>query len=71
MAEYNVVLKDRDGYDICTDLENGLPSAKARAKYLLSNNHATLLGTSHDDLGTYKVEVQNVTTGECLWDDFR
>ena len=40
MSEYDVVLKDRDGCDICTDLIDGLVAAKARAKYLLSDEHA-------------------------------
>lgn len=71
MNEYDVVLKDRDGYDICTDLIYGLAAAKARAKYLLSDEHAAMLGTTHDDLGTHKVEVQATRTGACLWDAFR
>lgn len=71
MSEYDVVLKDRDGYDICTDLIDGLDAAKARAKYLLSDDHAKVIGTSHDALGTYKVEVQATRTGACLWDAFR
>lgn len=71
MSEYDVILKDRDGCDICAALVDGLPAAKARARYLLSDDHATILGTSHDDLGTYKVEVQATRTGACLWDAFR
>lgn len=71
MAEYDVVLKDRDGCDICTDLVDGLPAAKARAKYLLSDEHAALIGSTHDTLGTHKVEVQATRTGKCLWDAFR
>ncbi len=53
MAEYDVVLKDADGCDICTDLEYGLAAAKKRAKYLLSEDHAHAIGTTHDDLRTY------------------
>ncbi len=71
MSEYDVVLKDRDGCDICTDLIDGLPAAKAHAKYLLSEEYAKHIGTSHDVLGTYKVEVQATRTGGCLWDAFR
>lgn len=71
MSEYDVVLKDRDGCDICTDLIDGLVAAKARAKYLLSDEHAKQIGTSHNDLGTFKVEVQATPTGACLWDAFR
>ena len=71
MSEYDVILKDRDGDDICADLVDGLGAAKTRARYLLSDVHAKNLGTSHDDLGTYKVEVQATRTGVCLWDAFR
>ncbi|MFC3058550.1 hypothetical protein [Paenirhodobacter populi] len=71
MAEYTVILKDRDGFDICTALVDGLPAAKARARYLLSDEHAAMIGTTHDDLGTYKVEVQSNASGVCLWDAFR
>lgn len=68
MSEYDVVLKDRDGFDICTDLIEGLTAAKARAKYLLSDDHLKLIGAADD---AYKVEVQATRTGACLWDDFR
>lgn len=70
MAEYNVVLKGHDGCDICADLVDGLPAAKTRAKYLLSDEHAAVIGSTHDLLGTYKVEIQANRTGECLWDAF-
>lgn len=71
MSEYDVVLIDRDGCDICADLIDGLVAAKARARYLLSDDHAKQIGTTHDTLGTYKVEVQATRTGACLWDAFR
>lgn len=71
MGEYDVVLIDRDGCDICADLIEGLAAAKARAKYLLSDDHAKQIGTDHETLGTYKVEVQATRTGACLWDAFR
>jgi hypothetical protein len=70
MSEYDVVLKDRDGFDICTDIVEGLTAAKSRAKYLLSEDHAKAIGTTHADLRTYKVEVQATRTGACLWDAF-
>ena len=70
MNEYDVVLKDRDGFDICTDLIEGLSAAKARARYLLSEDHAKAIGTTHADLMTHKVEVQATRTGAVLWDFF-
>lgn len=69
-SEHRVVLKDRDGYDICEDLEYRLADAKKRAKYLLSDDHARAIGSTHKDLGTYKVEVQ-APNGECIWDSFK
>jgi hypothetical protein len=71
MNEYDVVLKDADGFDICTDLVEGLTAAKARAKYLLSDDHAKVIGTTHAELGTHKAEVQATRTGAVLWDAFR
>lgn len=70
MSEYDVVLKDRDGFDIFTELVDGLAVAKARAKYLLSDEYAAAIDTTHDALGTHKVEVQATRTGACLWDAF-
>lgn len=71
MSEYDVVLIDRDGCDICADLIDGLVAARARAKYLLSEDYAKQIGSTHDTLGTYKAEVQATRTGACLWDAFR
>lgn len=70
LGEYDVVLKDRDGCDICTDLVQGLGAAKARAKYLLSAEHARAMETTHQDLGTFTVQVQACRTGAVLWDAF-
>ena len=69
MTEYQVILKDAAGYEICSDLVEGIKAAKARAKYFLTDAHASLIGTDHKTLGTHKVEVQN----ECVvfWDAFR
>lgn len=71
MVEYNVVLKDADGYDIGSDLVGGMAAAKARAKYFLTDSYAQNIGTTQTALGTQKVEVQDVRTSECLWDAFR
>jgi len=67
---YDVVLKDADGFDICTDLIEGLTAAKARAKYLLSEDHANVIGSTRLDLGVHKVEVQATRTGAVVWDAF-
>jgi hypothetical protein len=71
MSEYNVVLKDKDGYNIATDPVSGLAAAKARAKFLRTDTYAQNLGTTHSELGTHKVEVQTTRPGTCLWDAFR
>jgi hypothetical protein len=70
MNEYDVVLKDADGFDICTDIVEGLAAAKVRAKYLLSAAHAKAIGSTHTVPGTHKVEVQATRTGAVLWDAF-
>jgi len=67
---YRVILLDEEGCHICdNDVCNSLQSAKGIAKYLLSDEHAQLLESSHEDLGTHKVEVRN-EQGECVWDEF-
>lgn len=71
MAEYDVVLFDKDGFEICAELIDGLSAAKARAAYLLSDDHARNMETTHDALGTEKAEVQAASTGNCIWDKFR
>lgn len=70
MAEFRVALKDRNGFDICEETVEGAKAARARAIYLLSEEHADMIGTSHDTLETFKVEVQAIPSGECLWDRF-
>lgn len=71
MVEYNVVLKDADGYDIGSELVDGMAAAKSRAKYFLTDTYAQNVGTTQTVIGTQKVEVQDGRTGECLWDAFR
>ncbi|MGN8119960.1 hypothetical protein [Labrys sp. 22185] len=70
MTEYNVILRDADGCDIVSDLIEGLPAAKKRARYMLSDEFARYLGSSHETLWTHKAEVQTAD-GECVWDAFR
>jgi hypothetical protein len=67
--EYTVVLIDKDGCNTANDLVEGLRSAKKRAAYLLSYAFATSVGSTHEMLGTQKVEVRN-EAGDCLWDAF-
>ncbi len=72
MAEYNVVLLDRDDCETTNDVVDGLSAAKKRAKYLLSDAYADAVESTHDDLGTVKVKVEvRDGRGECLWDTFR
>lgn len=68
MAEYTVTLKDADGYDVATDLVDGLGAAKARAKHFLTDDYARNIETTHATLGSHKVEVS--LEGVCLWDAF-
>ena len=70
MSEYDVVLKDNFGCDITTDLVEGLPDAKKRATYFLSDAYAKTIGTTHETLGTHKVEIQATRTAVCIWDAF-
>ncbi|MDG3444664.1 hypothetical protein [Nitrospirillum amazonense] len=70
MAEYSVVLLDKNEFEIASCLINGLPNAKKQARYLLSDAYAVAVETTHDDLGTHKVEIRDAA-GECLFDAFR
>ena len=69
MAYLDVILRDQDGFDIVTDAVDGMAAAKIRARYLLTEEYAARLGTSHATLGTHKVEVRNAD-GTCLFDAF-
>lgn len=71
MAEYNVILKDRDGYQTVNYPIDGMPAARKRAKYLLSEEFAKSSGSDHDTLRSHKVAVQAAHTGECLWGALR
>lgn len=69
MSEYTVNLKDSAGFDITTETVDGIAAAKKRAKYLLTDDYAAIVGTDHKSSGTYKAEVLN-NSGECVWDVF-
>ena len=68
MATYHVTLKDAEGYDIAKDYVDGLPQAKERARYLLSDKYARSVETTVADLGAVKAEV--ALGNVCLWDVF-
>lgn len=70
MATYRVMLLDREGHELTTDYVDGLPAARARARYLLSNSYARNIENTHDAMGTWKVEVQPEQGNGCLWDAF-
>lgn len=69
--KYFVVLKDTEGFDISSDIVEGRADADKRARYLLSDEHAKSMGTTHKALGTHKVEVQDYHNGACIWDAFK
>ncbi|VFU17526.1 hypothetical protein [Methylocella tundrae] len=71
MSHFNVVLLDANGYDLSSDLVEGLTPAKERAKYLLSDVYARHCATTHRALNTYKAEVRPEDSSECLYDFFR
>jgi hypothetical protein len=70
-AKYQIVLKASDGTHISDwyDADN-LKRAKEIAKRLLSDDWARDGETTHETLGTEKVEVLNNKTGECMYDEF-
>lgn len=69
MAQYNVVLLDRDGCETVNDVVDGMAAAKKRARYLMSESFAFDVGSTHETLGSYKTEVR-AENGECLADFF-
>lgn len=67
---YGVILKDHRGSHISDWYEaDNLKDAKERANYLLSDEWAIDAETTHEALGTNKVEILN-KNGECVWDKF-
>jgi hypothetical protein len=65
---YTIVLKDREGYEITRTSEDNLKDARKAAVYFLTSVYATRMGTTHEALGTHKVEV--LKNDECVWDKF-
>ena len=69
-SKYFVVLLDREGYELGSREAMNLKDAKQEAAVLLDERWATSAETTHESLGTYKVEVRLDSTGECVWDKF-
>ena len=70
MKEYITLLLDGDGFEIGSGpLVTNLKDAKGHAKYLLTDEYARAAETTHEAMGTAKVEVR--VNGECIWDAFR
>lgn len=64
---YQVVLLDRDGSELGARPAANLIAAKQEMTYLLSKAFARDVGSTHQALGTAKVEVRDAE-GECLLD---
>lgn len=71
MATYCVTLMDKDGCTICTDDIDGLNAACDRARYWLTDLYAERLETTHEALGTHKVQVERLGSSRVVFDDFR
>lgn len=69
-CNYDVVLLDCDGFEICCVHEDRLSTAKARGKYMLSPIYARVLETTHEALGTRCVEVRSRDNGIVVWDQY-
>lgn len=67
---YLVILKDREGYEITSQIVDGLKEAKRQAKYFLSEDYALFVGTTHENLETYKVEIGDMADGAVVEDYF-
>ena len=68
-SKYRVMLMDVDGYVIGERSADTIREAKQTAKYMLSDAHATVAETTHERMGTHKVEVQT-RGGVCEYDEF-
>lgn len=67
-SKYRVILLDKSGYDIGERAAENLKEAKHEMAYMLSDQYATVAESTHEIMGTYKVEVRNAK-GECVLDD--
>lgn len=69
-GKYLVVLLDKDGCHTSEREADNLKQAKKEADYLLSDDFAKSCETTHEALGTHKVEVRLASNGECVRDYF-
>jgi hypothetical protein len=67
--EYRIVLRDANGFDIGERFAMGLKESKIAAKYLLSEDYARAIESTHADQQTAKAEVIN-DSGEVVADYF-
>lgn len=68
-SKYNVVLLDGEGFELSSRPADTLKAAKADGKYLLSDNYARVIESTHADQRTHKIEVRD-SAGEVVWDKF-
>ncbi len=68
-SKYRAVLLDRDGCDISERPAENLKQAGELMRYMLSDQYAEAAKTTHEKMGTHKVEVRNASE-ECVLDDF-
>lgn len=68
-SKYNVVLLDKQGYELSSRPADNLKEAKGHVAYFLSDDYANMGESSHADMGTAKAEVRNAA-GECVYDRF-
>lgn len=66
--DIEVILLDKNGYEITREERESIKDAKDRAKYLISDAYAKSAETTHENLGTDKVEIR--VNGECIYDWF-
>jgi hypothetical protein len=59
MATYTAMLLDKGGFTITDGEVYSLKEAKAWAKQHLSISYAELVESSHEKLGTHKVEIHD------------
>lgn len=68
-SKYLVIVLDREGFTMSESEVETLKEAKARAKYKLTDDWARSCESTHENLGTHKVEIRN-QDDECVWDKF-
>ena len=69
-SKYRVILLDLEGYHLSERPADNLPEAKSTMAYMLSDAYARAAETTHEAMGSQKVEVRNAKD-ECVLDGFR